>query len=466
MKSSLSLFFMLVAAQICYSQSLLNKEDAIKDLDILYETINEVHPNPYTVISKNEFDRNFNSIKSSLKDSLQLSDFFAVAAPLLHSIGDGHSWMYMPQEELTREDLILFPYFVEINSVDSSLTISNDISADNQFEEIPIGAKITSINGKNYKDLLTQMLSFKSGELFEYKLTFFRDKLLFPQLLYLLDPSESFAIEYIIDGKLLKKNIDGNTIKNIFSLYQKRYPQIPKAKRPYYSMTINENNIAILDIRTFSFELLKGFSQFVDSAFTVLRNRKINNLIIDIRGNGGGATDVSDKLFKYLIPGNFKQFDFMNVKVSRQFKEEYGDFKEISKEYDPDKKYKNNIYVWNLDNTESHADSLIYKDNIYLLTDRGSFSTSGLFAWVFKYYNLGTIIGEETGGLPITFGDYYEGQLPHSKLNYTISYKELFGIGATEKDRNHGVIPHINTRSKDAMDKALEIIHLKEVELK
>jgi len=455
----LFLLLVLVTTQISYSQSLLKKEAAIEDLDILYKTINEAHPNPYTVISKEEFDQNFNCIRSSLKDTLDSPAFFALAAPLLHSIGDGHSCVYMPHEELSRHDMIIFPYFVDISNIDSTITINNDLTEDKQFGEIPEGARIISINNRDYKEIITQMLSFISGELYEYKLLrFSRDKLVFPQFLYLIDPTQLFVIKYETDGKTMEKTIKGTTIQHTISSYYDRYPSFQRDRKPNYSLTTGEDNTAVLDIRTFSYELKESFTQFMDSAFTELKNQNIRNLIIDIRENGGGATDVSDELFKYLIPGSFQQFDRMNVKVSRQFKEEYPDFKENSKEYDPNKKYVNDIYVWNIEPTKSHNDSLIYKDNLFLLTDRGSFSTSGIFAWVFKHYNLGTIIGEETGGLAITFGDFYEGTLPNSKLNYTVSYKELFGVGANEQDRYHGVIPHIKTLSKDAMDKALEII--------
>ena len=96
-----------------------------------------------------------------------------------------------------------------------------------------------------------------------------------------------------------------------------------------------------------------------------------------------------------------------------------------------------------------------YKGNIYLLTSTYTFSSASDFAWCFKYFNMGRLVGEETGGYIVCFGDIIYTSLPVSKLQLTISHKEFYGYGATESE-SHGVIPDYKVNAEDALDYTIE----------
>ncbi len=70
---------------------------------------------------------------------------------------------------------------------------------------------------------------------------------------------------------------------------------------------------------------------------------------------------------------------------------------------------------------------------------------------------MGKIIGEETGGWIIHYGDVIKATLPNSKLNLTISHKLWYEIGATENDFN-GTVPDIYVPSEKALDYTLDLI--------
>jgi len=76
-----------------------------------------------------------------------------------------------------------------------------------------------------------------------------------------------------------------------------------------------------------------------------------------------------------------------------------------------------------------------------LLIGPGTFSTAADFAATIKDLGVGTIVGEETGGLASSYGDVFSVELPNSELDLGISYKYFLRTGGFDNGR--GVIPDI-----------------------
>jgi C-terminal processing protease CtpA/Prc len=94
---------------------------------------------------------------------------------------------------------------------------------------------------------------------------------------------------------------------------------------------------------------------------------------------------------------------------------------------------------------------------VYLLTSHSTYSSAASFAWTFKYFEMGTIIGEETGGQSVCFGDMIIQKLPNTDLMMGISHKKYYDYGATDEN-THGTIPHHQVKSDKAMDYAIDLI--------
>ncbi len=98
-----------------------------------------------------------------------------------------------------------------------------------------------------------------------------------------------------------------------------------------------------------------------------------------------------------------------------------------------------------------------FKGNTYLLTSHMTFSSAASFSWAFKYFKMGTVIGEETGGIAVCFGDIINQVHPNTKIEYSGSHKKFYHYGATESD-THGTIPDFTIPEKDALDFAMDLI--------
>jgi C-terminal processing protease CtpA/Prc len=74
-----------------------------------------------------------------------------------------------------------------------------------------------------------------------------------------------------------------------------------------------------------------------------------------------------------------------------------------------------------------------------LLIGGKTYSSATLFTSAFQCFHAGKIIGTETGGLTVCYGDVYTFLLPNTKYNMRVSYKKFFNAGGIDNGR--GIIP-------------------------
>ncbi len=73
---------------------------------------------------------------------------------------------------------------------------------------------------------------------------------------------------------------------------------------------------------------------------------------------------------------------------------------------------------------------------------------------------MGQVVGEETGGMNVCYGDILYYRLPVSRMICSISYKRFWQMHADESDI-HGTVPDVVVPAADALDKTLQIIKKK-----
>jgi hypothetical protein len=419
-----------------------SREQMIQDIDTLFSTIEKVHPDMYAVYPKELLDKDIERIKSELEQSGDIFYFYRQVAPLVVKLGDGHTNFFPPirgSEDLA--NLALFPLSVKITYPDKEIFVRDVHNA------IPAEAQITSINNKSAKEIVREMMNYSSGEK-----DFFRiDKLqqLFPLLMGVLYGDSNYNIDYLFNQE--KYTVQLKTISfNEISELLLQLGNIAHSEL-YTFKTMPEKNIGIIEFNQFTD--MDNFKVFLDSTFQVLQKENIENLIIDIRANGGGNSILGDELFQYISPVPFAQFGKNIVKYS-----------DIQKQY---AKAVNNrevtnpngieTYNENMELIELRENNLRYKGNVYLLISHSTFSSAASFSWAFKYFKMGTVVGEETGGMAVCFGDVISQKLPISGLFYGMSYKKFYQYGATD-DNIHGTLPDYEIEAENALDFTIDLI--------
>lgn len=420
---------------------MLSREQAVFDIKALVYGLSEVHPNIFSVCKQEDFFRAVNNAVETLPDSISTMELYQKTAPIVAMIGDGHTNLIFPYNDFT-PDLKRMPLGVDVMNDKSILCHSSLDSI------IPRGAIILSINGVNAEDIVNSMLPYVAGEKEHFKIS--RINSSFSALHYMLYPADSFTIVYLPKNEKTPKTVTYPA--TIYKEVIRRGQASPKDKKEPYSFTINkEQNVAIMDFR--EFKSPSKMKIFADSMFRDLRNQNIDNLIIDLRLNGGGNSSVGDVLLRYISREPFVQMDKMLMRITPLTRKLMN-----ADNIDPEFSF-----------FETSDDQLItprttqeghYSGNVYLLTSNKTFSSASSFAWVFKECCIGKVIGEETGGMNVSFGDVLTYRLPVSNLLCSISYKKFWLFRADEKDI-HGTIPDIAVPAADALDKALQIIKTK-----
>lgn len=424
------------------SNGLLSKKQAQFDLDALIYTLGEVHPNMFSVCEQSELFRSVNMVKQQIPDSVNTVELFKRVAPLVTKIGDGHTMLRFPYNDYFTPSTLRFPLFVNVMP-DHTLRVKSCID-----NAIPQDAEIVSINGISSKELLKTMMEYVSGERDFFRLQ--RIDSDFPALFEMLYKSEKYDVTYQLKNG--KKRFETTLYSTAWEEMKPRMPKDSKKQvaTPDYSFRLIEDKpIAIMDFNRFNNP--KNMQLFADSMFLALREKNITNLIIDLRNNGGGNSAVGDVLFRYISPKPFLQMGKALMRITPTTLRLQGKQQPAPGWYFYNSE-ENGKLIAPLTPEEGH-----YEGNVYLLISHHTFSSAGSFAWAFKHFNMGTVIGEESGGMNVSFGDILYYKLPVSGLYCTISFKRFWQYGASEKDI-HGTLPDYEVNQAKALDVAFKLI--------
>jgi C-terminal processing protease CtpA/Prc len=162
-------------------------------------------------------------------------------------------------------------------------------------------------------------------------------------------------------------------------------------------------------------------------------------LIIDIRGNGGGSSEMGDFIMKYISEREVRSFSKIQMKVSEELLGNPG--KLLGLEH-LTRLRGLNVTV-RFDEKKQQKPDSFFNGKVYLLVDNETFSSASDFAAMFRDYECGKILGYETGGLPACFGEVVKMTLANSGVDFGVSSKKFFGPRPRPGDDEHGILPDI-----------------------
>lgn len=182
---------------------------------------------------------------------------------------------------------------------------------------------------------------------------------------------------------------------------------------------IIDTSTAVLTIASFNYYDWNNqhlvFNAFLDKSFQELHQKKIKNLIIDVRYNGGGSQYPSIYLLQHLLDTSFIYYS--KAEFEGKTEKLYGE--EV-------------IYP--------HQNR--FKGNIYFLIDGKGNSTTGHFMSLVKAHHLGTIIGEELGSNQFCTAGQTLFRLKNTKLVVSSANNTHISSARALKD-NQGILPDV-----------------------
>lgn len=399
-----------------------SRDDVIDDIDYAIRIMEDVHPNLYHNLSKDAFYLKADSIKQTLPEKITDAEAFKILRSTFSMIRDGHTgggWNFFSNRGAGMLKRTL-PYRIEIRN--ERLFVTKNYNYKNK---IPIGSEIIRINEIPAYQCLQEV-----SKLISYEIIPFRNSMLeTPMFWSLWNDFKSFELSYIAPES---KSV--NTIKASGGIISKlMFFQDNKPNKIDYSYKSLSSDIGYLEFN--SFRNLNKFKIFLDSTFKVIQSNNIEDLIIDIRKNGGGNSTLGDELMQYISANDFRMFDSCLIKISDELnKKNYFDG------MDSKKRVIGSVYnASDSSKTKLRENPLRFNGQSYLLVSGNTFSSATDFASSFQCYQVGKIIGTESGGLTACFGDVYSFILPNTKFDMGVSYKKFYN--ACGIDNKRGVIP-------------------------
>ena len=417
----------------------VSEKQANDDIDSLCKWVEEIHPNMFENTSKSNFQKLVSNTKEKIYKPLTVRELYKLISPLLTSLKDAHTGLHSPYF-VTEEKSNLFPLLINLSANQKELIVGTAV--DKSFlNQVPIGSTIKSINGISSSKIIEDISKLISYETKVFFATRFKN--LFSSLLYCqYDFQKTFTVEYLHNKKLKMTKLVNNTFKIISKNF----------KNEDYSLSFRKK-YAFLTINSFGVSNEEDYFSFLTQSFQKIKENNIKKLVIDIRYNDGGNSVLGDSLLSFISSVPFKQFDSTFYKHSRIQKKLFN------------KIYKNDtLFIKSLNNfedgfiEETNGGNLIvpnkidkqFKGKIFLLVSNFTFSSGANFAWAFKNYKLGTVVGQETGGIGICFGDGVPFLLPNSKISGQSASQKFKSIGASDNNFN-GLIPDIKTIEKEEL---------------
>lgn len=363
----------------------LSKQQALTDIRAVFDTISEKHS------MKERDPQSFKQVEAAYQEALHaahdgmtVAELWILTSTLEHSLKDAHSCV-----RLNIKDFKEYHYLNAEFDIDDNHTIWF-VDKEKPYQLLDInGITVTDIY-KNARDRLAYENEFWLAEVLKKHLSNAEDM----QLL---------GIPYREDGAVIRfATENGKETKTIS--YRSKTAADSKPQRPYSASYEEELSLAIFEMNEMN-DTVK-YQAFVDKFFQEVKTRKLQNIVIDLRNNGGGNSACGEPFLEFLE----QDFD----------------------------------------------------GQAYVLTSHKTFSSAMLFtSWLYNG-QLATVVGEETGGSPNAYGEVRFYSMPNSRLLYRVTQAYF-----ENDNRARGldtIPPDIKVDSEQALDKVRELVSERETQ--
>ncbi len=430
-------------------QTTYTVKEVLEDIDYTEKYLLKFHPDPYRYISKDSLQAFIQATKLSITKPLNEMQVRFYIKRIVAKIGCGHTDVTASKAyaktvgKLSRAILPLNTFLLS----NQKMIVINNLSTDSTIHS---GDEIMSIDGRPLDTILKTIFSVFTSD--GYNETYKKRGIKYEWFKYYYSFCYGFNSSYTIklqnaEGKIYTSKLNAiSSLKDTLILPKKdSVCFLRKTKTCRYSIMDCSKPVALIDIDGFSG---KHWKRFFRRSFKDIRKKHIENLVIDLRDNGGGQINDGLNFLSYLIHKPVKvSFDRKPNLIAFNPKMKMGFGTRITPLLftflfpETIKKGRLRHYFICL---PKHRNA--FKGNIYVLINGKSFSMSCIAATYLKYKANATIIGNETGGNIAGSNAVINGTLclPNTHTRIFVPVYHLYHDIKVENN-GHGLMPDYQT---------------------
>lgn len=398
----------------------LSQEQVMADTDAFFSFIRSTHPQLDYTTSLEELDRMENHIRASLTASMSVREFWAVLAQANPVFHDAHVGLIRPTkaaEDHFQRGGALFPGKVQFDRQGNVHLVT--AGGDN--------LQIVAINDIPIEDIWNQLRPRLRGESEELAREIARRY--FDEFFWALYGGfEEYRVLVQDENGMRDELVLGN-----------QSTEATDGPSTHFSLSWLSDEIPVMQIDSFDLSLEEEFAVFLEQSFAALQAAGAETLVIDLRANGGGARELSDRLMAYLTDQPYSPISGVTARIteeniSRIPGAELGAVVKLPfrQTVQPPAELPNRFH-----------------GQVYALVGPATYSQAIVFAATLQDHGLALIAGEETVGRANQTGQVQRFELPNSGLIAAAPIYIFLRASGEASDR--GVIPDISL-SDDPLD--------------
>jgi hypothetical protein len=408
--------FILVVFGSCavsknYSPSKKYAPDVLKeDYTIFRNSLEESHPGLYWYTPKDSMDYYFEIGRTKLADSLTEGQFRSVLSYIISKVRCGHTTVRGSKAavEYSGGQASSFPLYIK--AWPDTVVVTANLNR--KDSNVVRGVILKSIDGRPINFIVDSLFSFLSADGYNttHKYQTLSNGSGFRNLYTsVFGVKQKMPVEFI--------DTSGHLRTAILNLYNPRAdtprirvapPKPPsKKERKKWELESMRNlridtviSTAFMEVNTFTKG--SGLRSFFRQSFKKIKEFNLQNLVVDMRGNGGGSVTLSNLLTKYIADKPFKIADSLYA-LSRS--SDYGKYRgerffnwlfvQFLTRKKKDGNYHFGLYEAKKFKPKTKNN---FNGTTYILTGGNTFSAASLFTKSLKEQDDVIVVGEETGG--------------------------------------------------------------------